>query len=239
MKIKPQDILYPVLMGVGAFILLFPVLSALLTPQWFYFFSGVLFYLLGVWLGSLQPQSLWYAPLLLNLVPGLLMLSFPFLVPHKAALSGLGIMLLASYLGMLLGSRFTLAAEGDARLHHIGEVLSHYLLPLAIGFFALAVMPLSWGLVYATGHYWYFLLFPATYLLLVVLFARLREWWLSDALLLFLAPWLYWMVFVPLRQYGKGLPLSPFAQGMLFVMPVIVLLAVLAAYIVHLRKSAH
>jgi hypothetical protein len=92
MKIKPQDILYPVLMGVGAFILLFPVSFGLMTPQWLYFFSGVLFYLLGVWLGSLQPHSLWYAPLLLNLVPGLLMLSFSFLVPHTASLPGLGIM---------------------------------------------------------------------------------------------------------------------------------------------------
>jgi hypothetical protein len=248
MKIKPQAILCPVLMGVAAITLLLPAFS-LLAPQWYCLFSGVLLLLLGVWLGGRNPYSLWYAPLLLNLVPGLLMLTFLYAEPPHKVLPGLGIMLLASYLGMFLGRRFTLAANEDASLRRIsvkiGGGLSHYLLPLGIGFFAMLIhMLLFLILVFMLGYftglgpYPYFLLNLATYLLLAALFAHLREWWLSDALLLCLAPLLYWMVFMPLRLYSKGVPPDFFAQGMMLVMPATVLLAVWAAYQVHRRKSA-
>ena len=108
MNTKVALILKPFTIGLGALILTFMVMmeaSPLITA----IFSALLYFALGIWVGRLQPQSFWYAPLLMNIFlwavfipmgmefwPPIIRIWY-FLIPPFVALP-------AAYFGMFAGS---------------------------------------------------------------------------------------------------------------------------------------
>lgn len=94
--------------GVGALVLTF--IAMMITPPLATsIFSALLYFSLGIWVGRMQPHSLWYAPLLMNILIWVIFIPMGmefwppiihiwyFLIPPLVALP-------SAYLGMYIGS---------------------------------------------------------------------------------------------------------------------------------------
>lgn len=102
-------ILRPFLIGIGAFAISFIIMMSA-PPLPTFILVAILYFLLGIWIGRKQPNTLWYAPLLMNILIWIIFIPMGmdilppkihiwyFLIPPVAAL-------LTSYLGMYT-SRF-------------------------------------------------------------------------------------------------------------------------------------
>ncbi len=119
MPVKISSILKPFFIGSGGFILTCMVMmgtSPLITA----IFTVLLYFPLGVWVGKMQPDSLWYAPLLMNILSWIIFIPMGvefwppviriwyFLVPPFAAL-------IATYAGVYVSFLINKKSSGIFR----------------------------------------------------------------------------------------------------------------------------
>jgi hypothetical protein len=109
MNAKLSLSLMPFLVGVGGVFFTFMVMM-MAPPIITSIISALLYFSLGIWVGRRQPQSLWYAPLLMSILIWIIFIPMGmeiwppkvhiwyFLLPPMVALP-------AAYLGTYVGSR--------------------------------------------------------------------------------------------------------------------------------------
>lgn len=259
MKARAALILKPFAIGIMGLFFTFMIMTAS-SPTITTLFSAVLYFSLGLWLGKIQPQTLWYAPLLTGIPIWAIFIPmgmefwppvvriWSFLMPPFAALP-------ATYLGMYAPSTslFSKSTSRQAsRIVGVGTAsssfklksLGNYILVFVLGFgcmficlFLLLLFTFYWGLSFGLSYALsYLLVYP---FLAVVLALRYREPSSIVALVLCLSPTLYW--FFLLWSDGKlhinGMSFSD-STIMMIVMPLTLALSCLAAFATYkLKKS--
>ncbi len=240
MPVKISSILKPFFIGSGAFILTFMVMMGT-SPLVTAIFTVLLYFPLGVWVGKMQPHSLWYAPLLMNILiwvifipmgvefwPPIIRIWY-FLVPPFAALIAAYAGTYVSYLVNKKNVRHFPQAKrfvGYILLFFLGVAamfVCHSLLFLSVYF-----LKFSFGAGYALS---YLLVYPA---LAIILALRHHFRWLASGVVICLAPLLYW--FFLLWSDGK-LSLSGISFSnstiMMVIMPLTFALSCIAAFVVN------
>lgn len=237
MKPTSKSVLFPLLLGLGSLVVLYPAMNGL-SPSWFSVLAGVLFLAIGLGLGRSFPKSLWYAPLLLNLPQWVVFYPLMMLRPDRIYL--FLIPLAAAYAGLYLGRRF-LAGKESAALPGLSYLLSRYLMPPGLGFllmFATLVLHLMAMMALMDSPYvfnTFYITYPLMYALAAGLLAHSRNWWLSDACLLCLLPILYWVVLQTSKSQAS--PDKPLPCDMIITMGVTLLLSITTAFLVNRRKA--
>ena len=104
-----KQIFTPFFIGVGAFVITFVVMQNL-PPIGTSIVTILLYFIAGLWIGKLQPNSIWYAPIIMNIIIWLVFIPMGmeiwppfihiwyFLIPPIVALP-------SAYIGMYVGSR--------------------------------------------------------------------------------------------------------------------------------------
>lgn len=252
MNAKVSLFLKPFFIGVGGLFFTYMVM-AMAPPIITSIFSALLYLSLGVWVGRMKPQILWYAPLLMNIPiwvifipigieiwPPIIRIWY-FLIPPLVALP-------AAYLGTYVGSRLVFAKRtsqnvlkltSERRFFSYPNLKSFgtYILLFVIGFagmficlILLFVFNFYFGLSFGAGYTLsYLLVYPS---LAVVLSWKYRDRWLANVIVLCVAPSLYW--FSILWSDGKLL-LSEMSFSnstiMMAIMPLTLVLSCLAAFV--------
>jgi len=258
MNAKVNLFLKPFFIGAGGLFFTYMVMT-MAPPIITTIFSAFLYLSLGVWVGIMHPQSLWYAPLLINILIWMIFIPMGieiwppiiriwyFLIPPLVALP-------AAYLGTYLGSRLVFAkrtlqnvpelTSGRRFLSYLNiKIFGTYILLFVIGFagmfichFLLFVFKVYLGLSLGAGYTLsYLLVYPS---LAVILGRKYRDRWFANAIVLCIAPLLSW--FSILSSDGKLL-LSEISFSnstiMMVIMPLTLLLSCLAAFVtVRLQK---
>ena len=222
-------------------------------------FSALLYFSLGIWLGRMQPQSLWYAPFLMNIFIWVIFIPMGmefwppkiriwyFLIPPLVAL-------FTAYLGMYLGSFFKFAQLTSQNFDgYIGKRdlnysphrtrLVSYIILFFLGVVGMFIcyllvflysffLSLSFGASYALS---YLFVYP---LLALGQSWRYHERWLRCGVVLCLAPLLYW--FSLLWSDGKlSWSRMSFSNDtiMMAIMPLTLALSCITAFVaVRLKK---
>ncbi len=230
-------IIRPVLMGAGGMILsyFFMLVSAPIT-----IIAGILYGIMGIVLGVLQPRSLWYAPLILLaplaavFIPMGMQVYF-FLYPVVAAFT-------AAYLGMFAGAWWQRWQEGVVRDPEVAKrrkeqfrnFSTRYLLPFGLSFVGMFLYLFSMFIGYQLGLKFplYIVAYPLIYAAMGALLALNNPHWLSTAIILCLLPVFYGVViqlFQPGPDYQEGR--SDGETVMLFVMIGTFLATALSGYL--------
>lgn len=212
MNTKVSFIIKPFALGLGALVFTFMVMmgtSPLITA----IFSAVLYFLLGMWIGRIHPQSLWYAPLLLNIFIWVVFIPmgmefgppiiriWQFLIPPLVALS-------AAYVGTYTGfisiggktlpqnvTRISIVKK-EFPFPQLNNLLS-YLFLFAIGFAGMFICHFllflfSFFLAFSMGVSYTFSYLIVYSTLAMLQGARHSQLLLVRILFLCLAPSLYW-----------------------------------------------
>jgi hypothetical protein len=255
---KVSFFLRPFFIGVGG--VLFTFMVMMMTPPLVTsIFSALLYFSLAIWIGRVQPQSLWYAPLLMNILIWVIFIPMGmefwppkiriwyFLIPPLVALP-------AAYFGTYVGSRTVFAKMTSQTVPELTtergffsypylKSFGAYLLLFLIGFAGMFIchillfvsvflLRLSFGAGYTLS---YLLVYPS---LAVMQSWRHRDRWFVNAIVLCLVPALWW--FSILWSAGK-LHLSEISFSnssiMMVIMPLTLVLSSIAAFVsVRLKK---
>lgn len=238
MSTSRTTIIRPFLMGVGGMALSYSAMMAS-APKTMAVATGVVYFIMGIVLGRLQPRSWRYAPLIL--VAPLALVFIPmgiqvylFFFPVAAALG-------AAYLGTIAGAYWqrrlgSIASDPDAakrRQEQFRDFSNRFLLPLSLGFAGmfLSMFSLFFGFMLGLEFPLYVVAYPLIYAAMGALLGMKNPHWLSTAFLLCLLPLLYWVVLQPLK-HGLDFQTGGWEghTAMLFVMLATFLLTALAGY---------
>jgi hypothetical protein len=183
---KMKQYLLPVLVGAGGAIVVLPILTIKGSGITLIILAAVAFFSAGIWVGKMQPQSLWYAPLLMNVPLWLLFLFVHGYRPHVLH----SVNLLTTFFGMFIGSRFpyTKAVPDKSTLFSVVKV---YIIAIMVGIFG---MPLTYffalvlfGVVGLTPN----LALLTVYPMLAVILGLKYHKWLTTGVIVCIPPILY------------------------------------------------
>jgi hypothetical protein len=226
MKNLPTLIFRPLLIGAGGMLLIFFAMMGA-SPKATIITAAITFFILGAILGRLQPQSLWYAPLLV--VAPLAIVFIPmgiggvnlFLYPVATALGG-------AYAGMLAGAYWP---DGKGQFR---DFSNRYLLPFGLGFvgMALCLFSMFFGYMLKVEFPMQVIAYPVIFAAMGALLGMKNPHWLTTALMLCLLPFLYWVVIPLFNSGGPEYQIGRFDGGivMIFVILTTFLLTALAGY---------